>query len=73
MRRLPTMVAAGSSRPASGPKAPPVKREGPPCSMETNVALRGSRPLTGKPKTLPWKKFQVMCSPMGMARRPVRT
>ena len=72
IRTLPTRLAAMSSRPASGPKTPPVKTSGPPCSVERTVAPTGSRPLTGKPKTLPWKKFQVMCNPTGMASLPVR-
>src|SRR5215212_1071049 len=71
--RKPTTLAALVSTPASGPKAPPVKRSGPLCSIDRNVAPTGSTPLTGNPKTLPSKKFQAMCSPMGKASLPLRT
>ncbi len=31
------------------------------------------KPLTGKPNMVPWKKFQLMCNPIGKASLPVRT
>jgi hypothetical protein len=30
-----------------------------------------STPLTGKPQTTPWKKFQVTWMPIGIASDPV--
>ena len=59
----PLSRAGKTIKPASGPKAPPVHNTGPERLMR--VSGNVANPLTGKPKTIPSKKFQPICRPMG--------
>ena len=52
-------MAMKPSSPASGPKPPPVQSSGPPWTVLKTVVRKKVKPLTGKPNTLPWKKFQA--------------
>jgi len=64
------MMAGKTTSPASGPNVPPVINSGP-CTV-CRMRLKDCVPLTGKPKIVPSKKFQPICSPIGSQRLRVR-
>ena len=68
-RSKPKRRAITPTTPPSGPKAPPVKREG-----ESRLSSRRrpslAKPLTGKEKSGPWAKFQAKWKAMGSHNEP---